>query len=130
MHEQLLRGLRVELRVSAQELQERRELALKAGLPHRRDHLRVQAADLGHAERVDGRGLHVERGELADLGAVVGLAVGQGLGGERRAHARHILLAHELQQPHIGRLHRVADHPERPLAQRLLLLRRNARHLS
>jgi len=46
----------------------------------------MQARDLRLAERVDRFGFQIERGELADLGVVIRLAVGQVVGGERCAY--------------------------------------------
>ena len=69
----------------------------------------VQPRHFRFAERVDRRRIHIERGELPDLRAVVRLAVRQLLRRQSRAHARHILVAHELQQLAIGGLHGVAD---------------------
>ena len=109
MHQQFLRGLRVEARVGAQELQERGELTLEAGLAHGGDHLLVQPLHLCDPELVDLGGVHVEGGELEDLRAVVGLAVRQVLRGECRAHARHVFVAHEVQQLRVGRLDDLAD---------------------
>ena len=126
-HQQFVRRLRGELRIAAQEFQERRKVAGEAGRLHRRLHLRVDARDFLQADLVDRFGIEIERGVCADLLAVERLAVGQRFGGERRARMRHVVVAEELQQLRVGRQHALADRLGAVGAQRRLLVGRNVR---
>ena len=62
---------------------------------------------------MDGVGIHIEGGELADFRAVVVAAVGEIRGGNAGAHRRNVLGAHELEQLDVGRLHHVVDDRDR-----------------
>ncbi|CAM5436121.1 hypothetical protein RLIN73S_00274 [Rhodanobacter lindaniclasticus] len=67
-------------------------------------------------------GAEVERGVLADLLAVVGLAVRHRLGRQRGARVRHVVVTEELQQLGVGRDHVVADVLQRLALQGLRLV--------
>ena len=84
-HQQLIRRLRIELRIRAQELQKRRKIPLNpvsfmtASIsPCSRRHLRL-------AQRVNLRRIHIERGEFPDLRRVEIGAIRQILRRQRRA---------------------------------------------
>src|SRR5262249_26142602 len=68
-------------------------------------------------------------GEFADLGAVVVLAVGKIGGGQSRARARYVLVAHEIKQLDVGRLYHLANGLDRLRPQARLLVGRNTGHV-
>jgi hypothetical protein len=76
---------------------------------------------------VDVLRLERERRELADLRLVEGLAVRKVAGRDRAPGLRHVGLAHEVEQPAVGRQHRLRDDLRRLRAQGALLRRRRAR---
>jgi hypothetical protein len=119
--------LGVELRIGAQEMQKRREIALETGVLHRLEHLRVDRRHLAQADGVDLVGREVERGVFADLLAVIRLAIGQGFGGQRGARLRHVFVAEERQQLRVGGNHVVGDRRARLRPQRIGVLRRHRR---
>jgi hypothetical protein len=88
------------------------------------------ASSIGDAQLVDRLRLHVEGGELVDLGAIVVAAVGQVRRRDGGAHARDVLGAHEVQQLEVRRLHHFADDRDRLLAQGRLPRRRHERHVA
>ncbi len=111
--QQLVRGLGVELRVGAQEVQELGERALEPAGLHGLQHLGVDLGHLVQTQLVDPFRRHVGGGELQDLGLVVGLAVGQRIGAQRRLGVGDILVVEEAEQGLVGRDHLAADRLDR-----------------
>ena len=127
-HQQFIGRLCVELRIFAQEGEERREIARESCLLHGSQHLLVQAGNLGLAKGMNLRRILIERGELQDSRAIVGLAIGQVVGGERGTRAGKIIIAEKRQKLAIGRLNRVANDGDRLFPQGLLVAFRDAGH--
>ena len=102
--EQALGRLRVEARVGAQEVQERGEVALEAGLRDDRVHLGADAQDLLAPDLVDLVGREVERREAPDEVGVVLAAARQGRGGDRgRARRARTRVCHEIEERPVAR---------------------------
>ncbi len=105
-HQQLLWRLRIELRVSAEEVEELRQRPLEAALlprcEYRREHLSVNLCHLAEADGVDLIRRKRQRGELEDFGLVVGLAVGQRLRRKRGLRVRNVVVAEEREQVGVG----------------------------
>ena len=91
-------------------MQEGGKIAFEACFLHHRNHLGVELGNFGEADLVDRLGRGVEGREFQDLRAIVSLAVGQHLGGQRRAGVRDVFVVPEFQQVRIGRLRGGDDH--------------------
>ena len=118
--QQLVRRLRVELRIGAQEVEERRHVALEAGLLHHLVHLGGDAFDFLEADLVDLLRRQVGRRVLADVVLVVRAPVGKVVRAEGRARVREVLVVEEGEEIAVagdGPLHdRLASFFAQPLA--------------
>ena len=107
--QQLLRGLRVEARIAAQEVEELAVGTLEAGLANHIRHLGPDPRDLAQADLVNLLRRHVEGGEPPHLIRVVGLAVRQVGGADGLPGPRQVLADEEVVETLVGRYDRVGD---------------------
>ena len=130
VRQQLARGLRVELRIGAQELEEGRHAAGEAGALPGALHLLPDTRHLAQADLVDLLRGQWQRGELLDHRRVVGVAIRQRARPNGRPRAGQVLVAHERQQTGVCGGDDLAQHRLRLGAQcRLLGRRHRRRHL-
>ena len=107
--QQLLRGLRIEARIGAQEVEELGVGTLEAGLADHFLHLGPDPRDLAEADLVHLLRRQVEGGEPAHLVRVVGLPVRQVGGADGLPGPRQVLADEEVVETLVGRHDRVRN---------------------
>ena len=119
--QELARCLCVELRIGSQKLEELRHRPWELRPLLGRFHLCLDARHLLQANLVDLLCRQIQRRELLDHGLVVGLAIRHRGCRERRASLRHVLGAHESEEPLVCRCDDLTEHRLRFGAHRVLV---------